>query len=206
MAQSTYNVDNGQMEGGKLPQFDYDSQEFYDAIEKLAKNGANDAEIAAGLKHLIGVSLSPQNFNSIKGGKYAFWTDEENARRGRRMQEILANARLDTNRLVKSVYLSTALGKNVTKTTTTVRKRLRINGELTDNEEIQTTEVVNGISPNLSALQTWLYHHDPEWRKITKGEDYETGDGVPTGDQVKKGVDISAWINKEMDASKEEEV
>lgn len=48
--------------------------------------------------------------------------------------------------------------------------------------------------PNIQALSTWLYHHDPEWRKVQRGMDVDTAD-VPQ--DVDHGIDIDAWIRKE---------
>lgn len=194
-----YDAERGQMQkGGKKPKFDYDSEEWYAAIEQLAKNGANNKEIAAGLKHIINAEIDPCDFNNMVEGCYQGWNDEENNTRSARLRVVLRCARFDTNRLVKATYLKTALGLNSTKSQTTVKRRLRINGELTDNEEIQTTEVVSGISPNLAALGTWLYHHDPEWRAITQGKNLDDKDVAPEPSQVKKGVSITEWLDKEL--------
>lgn len=182
-----------------FPSYDYLSQDFYNAIEQLAKNGATDSEIAHGLRHSIGIELDIKQFSSLKRGEAPIkYNDEEKKEISNRIYECLERARQDMNRVVKAVYLSTALGKNTTKTVTTVRRRLRIDGELTDNEEIQTTEVVSGIAPNFQALATWLYHHDKNWRTIQRGEDENENDDVPSGDKVKKGVSISDWLDKEL--------
>ncbi|MBQ0074591.1 MAG: hypothetical protein KBT34_10400 [Prevotella sp.] len=204
--------------GGLKPAYNYDAPEFYDAIKVLAKNGASDDEIAVGLKavltekdsqgHIIkyGPNIDPTNFNSMKNGKYECWTDEENERRGSAIRQVLMGARLDTNRIVKATYLATALGNKTVTSKTVVKKRLRIDGELTDNEEIQTTEVTSGLAPNMQALSLWLKHHDPEWRKREMGiEEEENPYNAPTPAKVKKGVDITSWLDKELLDAKEED-
>ena len=195
-----FDTENGQVQnGGSVDKYDYDSSDFYAAVENLAVNGATNEEIAVGLNKLIGTSLTPSRFNRMVRGDNETWTDEQNATRGARLRTVLESARLDTNRIIKATYLKTALGRNVTKTVTTVKRRMRIDGQYTDNEEVQTTEVVSGIAPNMQALATWLYHHDSEWRKVTKGQDFETSpDAPPTGTHVKKGIDITSWIDQEM--------
>lgn len=190
-----YNADRGQTEnGGVPPLYDYDSNEFYDIIKNMASVGAEDKEIASALH------LDDTHFSLMKNGKVGNWTDEQNEERGQRLREILRGARNDTNFKVRAVYLTTAMGKNSSKTTTTVRRRMRIDGQLTDNEEIQTTEVVSGIAPNLQALATWLYHHDEEWRKVSKGIEPNRVDPnqAPQEDEVVKGVNIADWLDQEM--------
>lgn len=195
-----FDTENNQIQnGGSVDKINYDSPDFYAAVENLAVNGATNEEIAVGLNKVIGTSLTPSRFNQMVRGDYECWTGEQNATRGARLRAVLESARLDTNRIVKATYLKTALGRNVTKTVTTVKRRMRIDGQYTDNEEVQTTEVISGIAPNMQALATWLYHHDAEWRKVTKGQDFETSpDAPPTGTHVKKGIDITSWIDQEM--------
>lgn len=195
-----FDTDNGHIQnGGNVDRYDYDSPDFYAAVENLAMNGATNEEIAVGLNKLIGTSIDPGHFNDMVRGAYEPWSDEKNAERGARLRVVLESARLDTNRIVKATYLKTALGRNTTKTVTTVKRRMRIDGQYTDDEDIQTTEVISGIAPNMQALATWLYHHDAEWRRVTKGQDFETSpDAPPTGTHVKKGIDITSWIDQEM--------
>lgn len=195
-----FDTQNGQKQnGGSVDKYDYDSPDFYAAVENLAMNGATNEEIAVGLNKVIGTSITPQVFDAMVRGEYNVWSDEQNNTRGARLRTVLESARLDTNRIVKATYLKTALGRNVTRTVTTVKRRMRIDGQYTDDEDIQTTEVISGIAPNMQALATWLYHHDAEWRKVTKGQDFETSaDAPPTGTHVKKGIDITSWIDQEI--------
>lgn len=168
--------------------FDYDSDEFYDEIFALALNGATDKEIAFGLEEHFGVSLSPINFGKMIRGNYAPWTDEENERRSARLNRVLEHGRNKINMLVRTRYLKAALGGIVTKNVT--KRRMQIDGQLTDNEIIQTSEIE--LPPNMQALSMWLYHHDPEWRNIQKG--LEAADEEINGEN---GVDIAAWIDLE---------
>ena len=176
--------------------FDYDSDDFYDEILALAMQGLNDAEIADALQDKFGESLDPETFNCMKNGNYINWSKKENERRSARFIKVLARGRRKTTSLVRGAYLKAALGGKKVKTKTTVRRRLRVDGVYTDDEEIQTSETETEMPYNVQALATWLYHHDPEWRKVQRKQDAEASD-VPT--DIKKGVDIDAWIKKEVE-------
>lgn len=171
------------------PKFNYDSDDFYDEIFTLAMQGANNGEIAYLLEDKFGVSLSPDVFSAMVNGNYSGWTEEENERRSARISRNLMRARQRINSIVRGRYLKSALGGIKTKNVTS--RRLQIDGQMTDNEVIQTTEIE--LPPNMQALSTWLYHHDPEWRKVERRQDEEAND-VPT---AKNGVDISSWIEHE---------
>lgn len=176
--------------------FDYDSDDFYDEILALAMQGLNDAEIADALGDKFGQSLDPETFNCMKNGNYINWTQEENERRSARFIKVLARGRRKTTSLVRGAYLKAALGGKKVKSKTVVRRRLKIDGAYTDDEEIQTSETETEMPYNIQALATWLYHHDPEWRKVQRNQDTEASE-VPT--DVKKGIDIDAWIKKEVE-------
>ena len=96
-----------------------------------------------------------------------------------------------------------ALGGIKTKHVSTVKRRLRIDGELTDNEEIQTTTQEIESAPSLQALSTWLYHFDPEWRKRQRGETSAEEDPMAVPNDIEKGIDITQWIDQEV---KEKEI
>lgn len=179
------------------PKFDYDSDDFYDEILALAMQGLNDAEIADALGDKFGQSLDPETFTSMKNGNYIGWNDEENERRSARLLKVLARGRRKTTSLVRGAYLKAALGGKKVKTRTVVRRKLRVDGKYTDDEEIQTSETETEMPYNVQALATWLYHHDPEWRKVQRKQDTDASD-IPT--DVKKGVDIDAWIKKEVES------
>lgn len=119
--------------------FDYDNQDFYDAIQELASRGYTDAEIAYGLEDLAGTprspypndiwpdlpQLNPITFGKMKNGKYAGWTDEENKSRSEHICRVLARARNQINIAVRNSYLQLALGRATTSTSSTVKRYVR---------------------------------------------------------------------------------
>lgn len=193
------------------PKFDYDSREWYTAIHALAMAGFGDAEIAASIGEKIqeyrnasgGEPLTPsqlegidrQTFSKMKGGRYDKWTDEQNKERGDRITQVLEQARMKVNGIVKGTYLRLALGGKKVKNKGTTYRRLKIDGVYTDDEEIQRSETEVELPPNIQALANWLYHHDPEWRKRQRGTDEETSD-LPR--EIVRGINVEDWIDKEM--------
>ena len=176
--------------------FDYDSDDFYDEILALALQGLTDAEIADALQDRFGQSLDPETFNCMKNGNYLNWTEEENRTRSERLIKVLARGRRKTTSVVRGAYLKAALGGKKVKSRTVVTRKLRVNGEETEDEVIQTSETETEMPYNVQALATWLYHHDPEWRKVQRKQDTDDDD-IPT--DVKKGVSIDAWIKREVE-------
>ena len=176
--------------------FDYDGDDFYDEILALAMQGLNDAEIADALGDKFGQSLSPEVFSTMKNGCYAQWNEEENERRSERLNKVLARGRRKTTSVVRGAYLKAALGGKKVKSRTIVTRKLKVDGKETDDEVIQTSETETEMPYNIQALATWLYHHDPEWRKVQRRQDNDASD-IPA--DVKKGVDIEAWIRKEVE-------
>ena len=153
--------------------FDYDSDDFYDEILALAIQGLTDAEIADALEDKFGQSLDPEVFNTMKNGNYVHWSEEENARRSERLKKVLARGRRKTTSAVRGAYLKAALGGKKVKSKTVVTRKLRVDGVYTDDVEIQTSETETEMPYNMQALATWLYHHDPEWRKRSMKKDVE---------------------------------
>lgn len=174
--------------------YDYDSEEFYQDIFGFAMQGFNDAEIADA------IDLDPETFNTMKNGKYINWNDDENQRRGDRIVKVLARGRRKVNAIVRGRYLKAALGGIKTKNVSTLKRPVYDSetGEKMDDQVVQITEAEFESPPNVQALSTWLYHHDPEWRRIQRGMDTEASD-VPT--DVNQGVDIDAWIKKEIETT-----
>lgn len=168
--------------GGRPPKHDYDGDDFYDQVFYLAFNGAINSEIA------VSMNLTPDVFNKMVNGNYQPWNEEENARRSARLSRVLANAREKINLAVRGRYLKAALGGIKVKS-----KTIRyIKGE-----EDQTLEVVQEteteLAPNMQALTTWMYHHDPEYRKVQRG--FEPSDSqTANADNIEQGVNIAAWI------------
>jgi len=179
---------------GRPPLFDYDSIEWYTAITRLAMQGCTDQEIAYGLEDELHIRLSPTAFGDMVRGHYDRWDEETSERRSKELVYVLEHARNRLNSIVRGRFLKSALGGEKIKNTSTTRRRMQIDGELTDNEVIQTTESEMTTQPDRAALATWLYHHDKEWRKIQRGKDDEEGEELPTAD---KGVDINRWIDLE---------
>lgn len=172
--------------------FDYDSIDFYDEILALSMQGLTDAEIADALGDKFGVSLSPEVFSCMKNGKYEAWSDNENERRSAKLSKVLARGRNKINGIVRGAYLKAAIGGKKIRSKSVTRRKLKVDNVYTDDEEIQTTESESEMPPSIQALATWLYHHDPEWRKIEskQEEDLEMGRG---------SIDITKWLEANED-------
>lgn len=179
------------------PKHDYNSADFYLAIEALATRGYYDKEIADEL------NITPDVFGKMKNGNYAGWNQEENEERSKKIRETLAKARRKTNSLVRSTYLKMALGaKKLTNTTRRyIEDRCECGGQnpqcpycggtgkvVTQKAVIQETEAE--MPPNMQALALWLHHHDTEWVATENGAT-ETADVKETH----KGIDIVEWIS-----------
>lgn len=164
------------------PKYDYDSEDFYRAVHECALQGMTNVEIAiCGLKEKLGITLAEPVFSTMINGCYSGWNEEENKRRGERLSKVLAHARHNINAIVRGRYLKLALGG--IKVTSSTKRKMRMGGEETPAEEIQTTETE--LPPNLQALSTWLHHHDPDWRS----SDARDGEGLPQLD-----IDEEAWL------------
>jgi len=131
------------MGAGRKPKHEYKSDDFLNKIEKLANQGMTDSEIA----YYIG--LTPQTFCEKKSAISE-------------IREVLARARESLNAIVRKKYLSLGLGGVKTKTVTRKKIELR-DGVMVDGDIVFETEAE--LPPNPQALSTWLFHHDPEWRK-----------------------------------------
>lgn len=172
-----------------MAKHNYDSEEFYQDVHGYAFQGATDAEIADAL------GMTPEMFNYIKNGTVEKWSDEENERRSARLTQVLDRARRKINFVVRGRYLKAALGGIKIKSKTTVRRKLRIDGQYTEDEDIQTTEQEHETPPNTQALANWLYHHDVEWRRVQKGLTNDDEEGLQN---VDTGIDIQKWITQEL--------
>lgn len=173
--------------------FDYDGQDFYTAIGNLASRDFNDYEIAMHLgeevrkiiedrnnkiiddaetpddivledTENIPDGLAPEVFSRMKNGNYDKWTEQENKLRSMLIGQALSQARVKLNLLYKGVYDKLAIGKWKTKTTTKVEKNT-INKEGTPYTETITTTTEQELPPNMQALTTWRFNHDPEFKK-----------------------------------------
>lgn len=129
---------------GRKPKKYYKSEEFINEIESLAKKGLTDKEIA------LSIGLNPTYFCEKKGELTE-------------ISEALTRARAQINSIVRQKYLAIGLGGLKTKAIT--RRKIEIDGELTDGDVIQETETE--LPPNPNVLATWLFNHDEEWRQKT---------------------------------------
>ena len=173
--------------------FDYDGQDFYTAIGNLASRDFNDYEIAMHIgeevrkiiedrnnkiiddaetpddivledTENIPNGLAPEVFSRMKNGNYDKWTEQENKLRSMLIGQALSQARVKLNLLYKGVYDKLAIGKWKTKTTTKVEKNT-INKEGIPYTETTTTTTEQELPPNMQALTTWRFNHDPEFKK-----------------------------------------
>ncbi len=177
---------------GAQKKFDYDGEDFYTAIGNLASRDFNDYEIAMHLGEevrrlveernnrlideaedempelqdtdSIPDSLAPEVFSRMKNGNYDKWTEQENKLRSMLIGQALSQARIKLNLLYKGVYDKLAMGKWKTKTTTKVEKNT-INKEGVPYTETITTTTEQELPPNMQALTTWRFNHDPEFKK-----------------------------------------
>ena len=179
------------------PKHDYDSIDFYKRIEQLAMNGYTDEEIANEL------DLSRVVFTCMKNGNYENWTDEDNKRRGGQISNVLAHGRTKIVALLRGVYIKGAIGGKKTKSRIVkfVQDKCECMGAdkkcpycggtgwvtLTDKAVVQETEME--LPPNMQAIATLLYHHDPTWRKM---ENKQTDEDALYSEN---GIDIDKWMN-----------
>ena len=175
--------------------FDYDGEDFYKAIANLASRDYTDREIAlnigAEIRSIVearnnkriddfegddfdsleleptdGIpdSLNPEVFSRMKNGEYDKWDEQENKLRSMLIGQALSQARVKLSLLYKGVYDKLAMGKWKTKTVTTVvRDGFDKDGNKVNDTTVTTTE--QELPPNLQALSTWRFNHDPEFRK-----------------------------------------
>lgn len=175
--------------------FDYDGEDFYKAIANLASRDYTDREIAlnigAEIRSIIearnnqriddyegddfdsleleptdGIpdSLNPEVFSRMKNGEYDKWDEQENKLRSMLIGQALSQARVKLSLLYKGVYDKLAMGKWKTKTVTTVvRDGFDKDGNKVNDTTVTTTE--QELPPNMQALSTWRFNHDPEFRK-----------------------------------------
>lgn len=187
--------------GGRPPKFDYDSNDFYLELQSLAMQGMTDAEIAFNLSEKFDETLDPDTFGLMKSGKYAHWTKEQNEQRSERIIRVLARGRQRLNSIVRGTFLKAALGQTTVRSkNTTTRNLITPDGEETDTKVVQTNVGETTGQVNINALSVWLYHHDPEWRKVQRGLDVGEEAGVPQ--DIEHGIEIDAWVRKEVEDKK----
>lgn len=181
----------------KLNRYDYESEEFYENIKRLASSGMTDKEIA------LTLGFTRIYFSQIKNGRVSVGS-EENAekikRRSERIKEALRDGRTRITALLHAQYLNVALGKVVTKTKV---KRMQEapcecggadpncpecggTGRVVTNFGIvQESEIQQ--PPSLQAITTLLNVFDPDWKSGITDEATAQGGGI----------DIRKWIEAE---------
>ena len=190
------------------PKYDYDGHDFYLKIQELAMTGYNDGERADYL------DLDEPVFNKMKQGKYEAWDKEQNERRSALITQVLTRGRKRIVGALRGTYIKAALGKIKPKTVTKkfIEERCECGGmpncticggtgKVVRSDKWITLETEAESAPNMQAIATLLYHHDPEWRKIERKQDDDAT--VPT--DVEHGISIEKWINKEFESDDEEE-
>jgi len=188
--------DKPKKKGGRPPKLDYDSDHLYEDIYALAFNGASDDEIPHLLIDNYGVSVSRSMFDLWKRGEYPHWTQDENEYRSTRLVRVLTRARTKFVYALKNTYLKMALGKVKTTNRGKTKRHLVVGGVQTEDELVQTTENEIEYAPSLQAIQTLLFHYDPEWRKTQQGIK-EDEDGIPRN--IDHGISVESWLKKEME-------
>ncbi|WGQ15593.1 hypothetical protein [Sphingobacterium faecium] len=130
------------------PKHDYSGEAFLKKIEELAKKGYTDKEIA------YEVELTQTYFSDLK-------------RESDVISEALARGRAKINNIVRQRFLAVALGGLKVKTIT--KQKSKFSDMMTDQGlgDMIVHETETELAPNLSALGTWLFNHDEEWRKQT---------------------------------------
>ncbi len=185
------------------PKFDYESDDFYKEIERLAVQGLTDKEISHALEEKYGASLSPQVFSLMKNGHYKEWTKEDNRCRSEKILLALGKGRSQINALVRNTYLRAALGgKKITSALVpgVVRVECACGGNDSKCEVCggrgyyfsKTQTNIRELPPDVRALSLWLYHRDEEFRKIEqmRGKTLDNGEDSPC-DSI-----IDGWIEK----------
>jgi len=165
--------------------WDYESEEFANAIENFAMKGLTDKEIA------IEISINPTYFLELKS-KYD------------QISDALARGRAKINSAVRQKYLAVALGglkrKSVTRKLPSMNESVKYIQEEDGMVVLETTEE---LAPNPQALATWLFNHDEEWRKkVIDGKKLDVTSG---GEKLNGSININSWLQaNNVDDSNEE--
>lgn len=182
--------------------YDYDSDDFYKILEKYASVCFYDKDLAALLE------IDYEKFVTMIQGNCPDWTDEQNERRGTRIRKLLQSARAKTVLKARNTLLRIGNGNVTIKSRSIKRAVIRCHckgkkhdcptcggvGWMDSNEEAVLQENEQEIAPNLSALMTWLRHHDPNYRKAERGEYVDS----EMSEEIQKGIDMKTWIEKEL--------
>lgn len=153
--------------------WEYESEEFSNAMENYAMKGLTDKEIA------IEISINPTYFLELKS-KYDT------------ISEALARGRAKINSAVRQKYLAVALGGLKRKSVTKKLASGLESPKYIDEQGMVVLETIEDLPPNPQALATWLFNHDEEWRKKTiDGKKLDVTSG---GEKLCGSVDIASWL------------
>lgn len=128
------------------PRHDYESKAFLDKIEGFAKKGYTDKEIA------YEIDLTQTYFSDLKRDSTA-------------ISEALARGRAKINNIVRQRFLAVGLGGIKVKSVT--KQKSKYADAIPGDDDMVVHETETELAPNLSALATWLFNHDEEWREKT---------------------------------------
>lgn len=180
---------------GRKPKFDYTSKEFLSRIFELAKKGYTDREIA----RTVGMNET-----------YFYEKKSELSE----ISDTLKDARAQINTIVRNAFLKSALGGRIVRSYRYVQKRCECKGKDPDCEICDGTGWItpkqhrevseSELPPNPLVQERWLHNYDPDYRKRQKSLDDDV-DYVPQENDIKKGVNISDWINKELTTGAEDD-
>ena len=160
------------------PKFDYESEDFLNEIEELARKGLADNIICKALVKKYGKTLNPTWFNELKNEKDNI--TGELTSRASKITEALARGREDIVQSLRSTYLRSALGKIKTKDIVRYYAETKCSclgrdmecekcggtGKIVSRDKAVIQEVEREIPPNMQAGNTLLFNYDPEWRKM----------------------------------------
>lgn len=153
--------------------WEYESEEFSNAMENYAMKGLTDKEIA------IEISINPTYFLELKS-KYESISD------------ALARGRAKINSAVRQKYLAVALGGLKRKSTTRKLPSMMESLKYIQEDGMIVLETTEELPPNPQALATWLFNHDEEWRKKTiDGKKLDVTSG---GEKLNGSINIASWL------------
>ncbi len=166
--------------------WDYESEEFSNAMENYAMKGLTDKEIA------IEITINPTYFLELKS-KYDS------------ISEALARGRAKINSAVRQKYLAVALGGLKRKSVTKKLASALESPKYIDEHGMIVMETIEELPPNPQALATWLFNHDEEWRK--KVIDGKKLDVTSNGKELNGSINIMSWLqaNNEDDGNEGED-
>ncbi|MDR6734198.1 hypothetical protein [Sphingobacterium sp. 2149] len=128
------------------PKYDYESDQFKERIEELARRGYTDKEIALELE------LNPNYFSELKNNNDC-------------ISEPLKRARAKVNATARQKYLALSMGLLKKKTVTRKLPSKFEEDSYIDPDGLVVYETIEELPPDRAGLERWLYNHDEDWRK-----------------------------------------